>query len=135
MKPLILVTFLTLFSFLANAQKQPPLSSNNDTQPSFAIPMNNTWLARFEKRQTKMIQLLGLTADQKRRLDTLNDHYVTQRATLQEDKSIDLRARLAKIELLRRERESKFKTHLTEQQIEKWNEMRKAQKKKTFRKK
>lgn len=135
MKSLILTVFLTLFSFFAHAQKPTPLSSTNDTQPNFAVPMNNTWLARFEKRQTKMIQLLGLTTEQKRRLDTLNDHYVTQRATLQEDKSIDLRARSAKIAVLRRERETKFKTHLTEQQLGKWNEMRKTQKKKTFRKK
>ena len=135
MKSLILVAFLTLFSFLAYAQKPAPLSSEEDTKPTFSVPMNNTWLGRFEKRQTKMIQLLGLTPAQKRSLDTLNDHYVMQRATLQEDKTVNLHTRSAKIELLRRERESKFKTHLTEKQIEKWNEMRKTQKKKTFRKK
>lgn len=135
MKQLILVTCVTLFSFLAYAQKPAPLSSTDDAQPNFAIPMKNTWLDRFEKRQIKMIQLIGLSAEQKRSLDTLNDHYVTQRAALQEDKTIDLRTRSHKTELLRRERESKFKSYLTDKQLQKWNELRKAQKKKTFRKK
>ncbi len=135
MKSIILTVCLSVFSFLAFAQKKAHLSSAEETQPIFAVPMNNTWLGRFEKRQTKMIQLLGLSTEQKQSLDKFNDNYVTQRATLQEDKSINVRTRTAKIALLHQEREEKFKSLLTPHQLQQWNELRKGQKKKTFRKK
>jgi hypothetical protein len=135
MKSIILTVCLSFVSFLAFSQKKAPLSSSENTQPTFAIPMNHTWLGRFEKRQTKMIQLLGLNPEQKHSLDTLNDNYVTQRAVLQEDKSVNVRTRTAKIKLLHRERETKFKKLLTEEQLSKWDDFRHGQKKKTLRKK
>jgi Spy/CpxP family protein refolding chaperone len=135
MKSIILTVCLSVFSFLAFAQKKAPLSSAKETQPTFTVPMMNTWLGRFEKRQTKMIQLLGLSTEQKHSLDTFNDHYVTQRATLQEDKSVSVKTRTEKIKLLSQERETKFKNLLTPEQLNKWNDLRKGQKKKTFRKK
>ena len=82
-----------------------------------------------------MIQLLSLNVQQKRSLDTLNDRFVTQRVQLQEENTLNLRARLAELEILRRERETKFRNLLTDAQLEKWNNLRKGQRKKTFRKK
>ena len=132
MKSLIFLVCMTAFSFSALAQKP---NGAEETQPNFTVPLTNTWLDRFEKRQTKMIQILGLSSEQKRSLDTLNDRYVTQKALLHEDKSLNMRARLSKNELMRRERDTKFRGLLKPEQLAKWNELRKAQKKKTFRKK
>ena len=135
MKSLILSVVLTSFSFLAYAQRPAPLSSAEDSQPNFTVPMNNSWLGRFEKRQSYMVKRLGLTTEQKKSLDTLNDHYVVKRAVLQEDRTVSRRTRIDSIKTLRHNRETSFKSFLTDDQIQKWNELRKAQKKKTFRKK
>lgn len=135
MKSLVILVCLTTISFFASAQKSAPNSAEEDSKPNFTVPMTNTWLDRYEKRQSKMIQILGLSTTQKRSLDTLNDRYVTQKAILHEDKSLSLRARISKNEVLRRERDSKFRSLLSPEQVAKWNELRKTQKKKTFRKK
>ena len=135
MKSLVILVCLTTISFFAAAQKSVPNSAEEDSKPNFTVPMANTWLDRYEKRQSKMIQILGLSTAQKRSLDTLNDRYVTQKAILHEDKSLNLRARVSKNEVLRRERDSKFRSLLNPEQVAKWNELRKTQKKKTFRKK
>ena len=136
MKSSILIAVLTSFCTFVFAQKpEAKTRAEDSTEPAFAVPMTNTWLNRFEKRQNKMIKIIGLSQLQKRSLDTLNDHYVTQRAILQDDKSINLHTRNAKTQLLRREREAKFKSFLTPEQIIKWNDLRKGQRKKTFRKK
>ena len=135
MKTFIFVSVLMSFSFLATAQKPTTNNGADNDQLNFTVPKKDSWLDRFEKRQTKMIQLLSLSEQQKRRLDTLNDHYVTQRATIHEDKTLNMKARLAKVETMRRQRESKFKSILNDSQLSKWNDLRKTQKKKTFRKK
>ncbi len=135
MKSLIVSICLVAFSFEASAQHNAPNTAKEDSQSDFTVPKPNTWLYRFEKRQTKMIKLLNLTQQQKRSLDTLNDRYVTQKALLQEDKSLNIRARTTHLEVLRRERESKFRNLLTDTQLSKWNDLRKGQRKKTFRKK
>lgn len=135
MKSLSFFVCFILFCFSTFAQKQTSLNGSKETEPNFAVPLNNTWLARFEKRQTKMIQFLALSNEQKHRLDTLNDNYVTQRAVINDDKSINVRTRMAKIEALRREREVKFKNMLTSTQTSRWDDLRRMQKKKTFRKK
>lgn len=132
MKSFMFLLCLTALCFSASAQKT---NGAEETQPNFTVPLTNTWLDRFEKRQIKMIKILGLSDGQKRSLDTLNDRYVTQKALLHEDKSLNMRARSSKNELMRRERDAKFKTMLKPEQLAKWNELRKAQKKKTFRKK
>ena len=135
MKSLILSVILTSFCFLATAQRPAPLSSAEDSQPNFTVPMNNSWLGRFEKRQSYMVKRLGLTTEQKKSLDTLNDHYVVKRAVLQEDRTVARRTRIDSIKVLRKDRETSFKSFLTDAQRQKWDELRKAQKKKTFRKK
>ena len=135
MKSLILSVILTSFCFLAHAQRPAPLSSAEDSQPNFTVPMNNSWLGRFEKRQSYMVKRLGLTTEQKKSLDTLNDHYVVKRAVLQEDRTVARRTRIDSIKVLRKDREMSFKSFLNDAQRQKWDELRKAQKKKTFRKK
>jgi endonuclease/exonuclease/phosphatase family metal-dependent hydrolase len=135
MKSIILLICLTVLSFQASAQKKSPNTVTEDTQSDFTVPKTNSWLDRFEKRQTKMIQLLNLSEQQKHSLDTLNDRYVTQKVLLQEDKSLNIRARTAHLEVMRRERENKFRDLLTNTQLSKWNDLRKGQRKKTFRKK
>ena len=135
MKSLILSVILTSFCFFAYAQRSAPLSSAEDSQPNFTVPMNNSWLGRFEKRQSYMVKRLGLTTEQKKSLDTLNDHYVVKRAVLQEDRTVARRTRIDSIKVLRKDRETSFKSFLTDAQRQKWDELRKAQKKKTFRKK
>ena len=135
MKSLILSVILTSFCCLALAQRPVPLSSAEDSQPNFAVPMNNSWLGRFEKRQSHMVKRLGLTTEQKKSLDTLNDHYVVKRAVLQEDRTVARRTRIDSIKVLRKDRETSFKSFLTDAQRQKWDELRRAQKKKTFRKK
>ncbi len=135
MKSIIFSICLIALSLQASAQQTVPNTATEDTQSDFTVPKTNTWLDRFEKRQTKMIKLLNLTVQQKHSLDTLNDRYVTQKALLQEDKALNLRARTAHLEIMRRERETKFRDLLTDNQLEKWNDLRKGQRKKTFRKK
>jgi Spy/CpxP family protein refolding chaperone len=135
MKSIIFFMLFTLSCGFVFAQKALPTMGADDSQPNFTAPLNNTWMARYEKRQTKMIQILGLTSEQKRSLDTFNDRYVTQRAVLHEDKSLKLHERNAKAILLRHERDSKFKNVLSPEQLAKWNDLRKTQKKKAFRKK
>jgi hypothetical protein len=135
MKSFLFLLLLTISHTVAFAQKTLPNIATDDVQPNFTVPLTNTWLARYEKRQTKMVKILGLNTQQKRSLDTFNDRYVTQRAILQEDKSLNVRTRLSKNELMRRERDAAFRNILNAQQLAKWNDLRKVQKKKAFRKK
>ena len=101
MKSLTLSVILTSFCVFAYAQRPAPLSSAEDSQPNFTVPMNNSWLGRFEKRQSHMVKRLGLTTEQKKSLDTLNDHYVVKRAVLQEDRTVTRRTRVDSIKVLR----------------------------------
>ncbi len=135
MKSLIFSICLTALSLQASAQQNVPNTATEDTQSEFTVPKTNSWLDRFEKRQTKMIKLLNLSDQQKHSLDTLNDRYVTQKVLLQEDNSLNMRARTVHLEVMRRERETKFRDLLTDNQLKKWNDLRKGQRKKTFRKK
>ncbi len=134
MKSFILFLFFSAFNLSISAQKHVPKTVTDDTQSDFTVSKSNSWLDRFEKRQNKMIQFLGLTQLQKKSLDTLNDHFVTQRVLLQEDK-LNMRNRTAHLEIMRREREKKFREILTDAQLNKWNDLRKGQRKKAFRKK
>ena len=133
MKSSIFSLILLALSIQTYAQHTQPKAESDESE--FTVPTKNSWLGNFEKRQTKMIQLLSLNVQQKRSLDTLNDRFVTQRVQLQEENTLNLRARLAELEILRRERETKFRNLLTDAQLEKWNNLRKGQRKKTFRKK
>lgn len=135
MKSLIFSICLTALSLQASAQQHVPNTATEDTQSDFTAPQTNSWLDRFEKKQTKMLKQLNLTEQQKHSLDTLNDRFVTQRVLLQEDNTLNMRTRTAHLETMRRERETKFRDLLTEAQLTKWNNLRKGQKKKTFRKK
>lgn len=135
MKSFILLFFFSAFSLSISAQENVPKTATDDTQSDFTVSKSNSWLDRFEKRQNKMIQFLGLTQPQKRSLDTLNDRFVTQRVLLQEDNTLNMRTRTAHLEIMRREREKKFREILTDAQLTKWNDMRKGQRKKAFRKK
>ena len=133
MKSFTFSIFIAAWSLQIFAQKPTPKADTEETD--FTAPTKKSWLYNFEKRQTKMIQLLRLTEPQKRSLDTLNDRFVTQRVQLQEENTHNLRARLAQLEILRRERETKFRNLLTDAQLEKWNNLRKGQRRKTFKKK
>ena len=135
MKSIIFSICLIAFSLHASAQQPARNTGTEDTQTNFTVPKANSWLDKFEKRQTKIIKLLGLNEPQKRSLDTLNDRYVTQKALIQDDKSLNMRARTAQLEVIHRERDTKFRNLLIGTQLTKWNELRKAQRKKTFRKK
>ncbi len=135
MKSIIFSICLIALSLQASAQQNAPNTATKDTQSDFTVPKTNSWLDRFEKRQMKMIKLLNLTEQQKHSLDTLNDRYVTQKVLLQEDKALNLRSRTAHLEVMHRERETKFRELLSETQLTKWNDLRKGQRKKTFRKK
>ena len=133
MKSFIFLIFFAAWSLQIYAQKPTPKADTEETD--FTTPTKNSWLDNFEKRQKKMIKLLSLNEQQRRSLDTLNDRFVTQRVQLQEENTLNLRARLAELEIMRRERESKFRNLLTDAQLEKWNNLRKGQRKKSFRKK
>lgn len=133
MKSFIFSIFFAASSLQIFAQQPTPKADTEETD--FTAPSKNSWLDNFEKRQTKMIKFLSLTEKQKRSLDTLNDRFVTQRVQLQEENTLNLRARLTELKIMRRERETKFRNLLTDAQLEKWNTLRKGQRKKTFRKK
>ncbi len=135
MKSLIFSICLSAVNLQAFAQQNVPNTAIEETQSDFTAPQTNSWLDRFEKKQTKMLKQLNLTEQQKHSLDTLNDRFVTQRVLLQEDNTLNMRTRTAHLETIRRERETKFRDLLSDVQLTKWNNLRKGQKKKTFRKK
>jgi Spy/CpxP family protein refolding chaperone len=135
MKKHILTIGLLFFVALVSAQKPVVKPTDASAKDEFVLFSKDTWMGRFQKGQEKMVKKLGLDEQQKRSLDTMNDIYVSQRAAFYDDKSIERRDRKADIEQLQKERYTKFQSLLTPEQRAKWEELRKGQKKKVFRKK
>ena len=132
------VSFLWIVAVLSaqNPAAKPAVKPTDaSAKEEFSLFSRNTWMGRFQKQQHKMVEKLGLDEAQKRSLDTMNDIYVTKRAAFFDDSSIDRRDRKADIKQLQKERYAKFQNILTPEQLQKWDEMRKGQKKKVFRKK
>jgi Spy/CpxP family protein refolding chaperone len=129
-KQILTISFLLIAAF-AFAQKPNEATAKEE----FSLFSKDTWMGRFQKRQQKMVKKLGLDETQKRSLDTMNDVYVTQRAAFYDDKSLERRDRKADIKQLQKDRYAKFQNILTPEQLQKWEDLRKGQKKKVFRKK
>jgi hypothetical protein len=131
---ILTIGFLLIAAFVA-AQK--PVVRPNDTsvKEDFSLFSHDSWIGRFQKKQQKVVAKLGLDEQQRRSLDTMNDSYVTQRAAFFDDKGLDRKDRKEDIKQLQRERYAKFTRLLTTEQLKKWEDMRKGQKKKVLRKK
>jgi Spy/CpxP family protein refolding chaperone len=129
MKQLICLFILCCFASLAVAQR----TTNSDESISKA--QEKSWLSVFEKRQAKYMNMLKLTDDQKRSLDTVNDAYVVQRAALFDENGLNRRDRKKEIKGLRVEREQKFRNLLSPEQLAKWEDFKKRHKKKVLPKK
>ena len=133
-KQFLTVSFLLITAFLM-AQKPKVTPQVTDSQEGFSLFAKDSWIGRFQKRQEKFVKKIGLTEQQRRSLDTMNDIYVTQRAAFLDDSSLARRDRKEDIRELQKERYAKFQSLLTAEQLKKWEELRKGQKKKVFRKK
>jgi Spy/CpxP family protein refolding chaperone len=135
MKRHILTIGFFLIAALLIAQKPAALPNEATVKDDFSLFSKDTWLGRFQKQQSKMVSKLGLNEQQRRSLDTMNDIYVTQRAAFFDDDSLARRDRKTDIRQLQNERYAKFKNLLSPEQLKKWEELRRGQKKKVFRKK
>ena len=135
MKKHILTIGCLLIVAFAFAQKPVKLPEATDSKDEFSLFSKGTWLGRFQKKQEKIITKLGLDDTQRRSLDTMNDSYVMQRAAFFDDDSLQRKDRKADILLLQKNRVAKFQSILTPEQRKKWDEFRRGQKKKVFRKK
>jgi hypothetical protein len=133
-RQILTISCLFIVAFLA-AQKPTKLPNVTDSKEEHTLFSKNTWLGRFQKSQEKMIGKLGLDEAQRRSLDTMNDRYVTQRAAFFDDKELDRKDRKADILQLNNDRYTKFKSILTPEQLKKWDDFRRGQKKKVLRKK
>jgi Spy/CpxP family protein refolding chaperone len=135
MKKQILTIAFLLFAAFAIAQKPKVVPQVTDSKEGFSLFSKETWIGRFQKKQDKMVKKLGLDEQQRRSLDTMNDVYVTQRAAFFDDDSLARRQRKTDIRQLQKDRYTKFQSLLTPEQLKKWEDLRKNQKKKVFRKK
>jgi hypothetical protein len=135
MKKQFLTIGFLLIAACAMAQKPKVTPQATNAQEGFSLFAKNTWIGRFQKQQEKFVQKIGLTEQQRRSLDTMNDLYVTQRAAFLDDSALARRDRKEDIKQLQKERYAKFQSLLTTEQLEKWEDLRKTQKKKVFRKK
>lgn len=135
MKKYILAIGFLFAVALVSAQKPAVKSPDGSAKEGFSLFSKDNWMGRFQKRQDKMVKKLGLDDAQRRSLDTMNDVYVTQRASFYDDKSLERRDRKADIKQLQKDRVAKFQSILTPEQTKKWDDLRKSQKKKVFRKK
>jgi Spy/CpxP family protein refolding chaperone len=135
MKRQILTIGFFFFVIFAHAQKPAVSPATASAKEEFTLFSKDTWMGRFQKRQQKMVEKLGLNEQQRRSLDTMNDIYVTQRAAFFEDSTLDRRDRKVDIKQLQKERYAKFQSLLSPEQLKKWEDLRKGQKKKVFRKK
>jgi Spy/CpxP family protein refolding chaperone len=135
MKKHILAIGLLFFVALVSAQNPVVKPVDASAKEEFSLFSKDTWMGRFQKGQEKMVKKLGLDEQQRRSLDTMNDAYVSQRAAFYDDKSIERRDRKADIKQLQKDRYAKFQSILTPEQLQKWEDLRKGQKKKVFRKK
>lgn len=135
MKKQFLTIVLLCIATFAVAQKPKVTPQASEHKEGFSLFAKDSWIGRFQKRQEKFAQKIGLTEQQRRSLDTMNDLYVTQRAAFLDDSSLARRDRREDIKELQKERYAKFQNLLTTEQLKKWEELRKMQKKKVFRKK
>ena len=133
-KQLLTIGFLLIAVFML-AQKPKATPQVTDAQEGFSLFAKETWIGRFQKQQEKFVKKIGLTEQQRRSLDTMNDLYVTQRAAFLDDSALARRDRKEDIKQLQKERYTKFQSLLTTEQLKKWEDLRKTQKKKVFRKK
>jgi Spy/CpxP family protein refolding chaperone len=135
MKKHFLTIGFLLFVVCVMAQKPTVTPQASGTKDEFALFSKDTWIGRFQKQQEKFVKKIGLTEQQRRSLDTMNDIYVTQRAAFLDDSSMARRDRKEDLKQLQKERYTKFQSLLTAEQLKKWEDLRKGQKKKVFRKK
>jgi hypothetical protein len=135
MKRQILTISFCLFSVFLMAQQPAMLPNDASAKEGFTLFSKDTWMGRFQKGQQKIVVKIGLDEAQRRSLDTMNDVYVSQRAAFYDDKNLDRRDRKADIKQLQKERYDKFISLLSPEQLKKWNDLRKGQKKKVLRKK
>ena len=133
-KHILTIGCLFIIAFVA-AQKPIKLPEATDSKDEFSLFSKSNWLGRFQKKQEKMVTKLGLDDTQRRSLDTMNDTYVTQRAAFFDDDALQRKDRKADIKQLQKDREAKFQSILTPEQRKKWDDFRRGQKKKVFRKK
>jgi Spy/CpxP family protein refolding chaperone len=133
-KQFLTISFMLIAAFVM-AQKPKVTPQASEPKEGFSLFAKDSWIGRFQKQQEKFVKKIGLTEQQRRSLDTMNDLYVTQRAAFLDDSSLARRDRKEDIRELQKERYAKFQSLLTPEQLKKWEELRKAQKKKVFRKK
>ena len=129
MKKLILFTLLYLVSLSLSGQT----SANEIT--IFAAPSSGSFLNKFENKELRVAHKLKLDATQLKALDDINDTYVTQVASLYDNKNVSKKARKEKIGILKKSRRDNFVNILTPKQLQQWQQMRKSKQKKIFRKK
>jgi Spy/CpxP family protein refolding chaperone len=131
---ILTIGFFFIVAFV-NAQKPAVSPAAASAKEEFTLFSKDTWMGRFQKRQQKMVEKLGLDEQQRRSLDTMNDIYVTQRAAFFDDSTLARHDRKVDIKQLQKDRYAKFQNLLSPEQLKKWDELRKGQKKKVFRKK
>jgi Spy/CpxP family protein refolding chaperone len=135
MKKQILTIVFFLFALCVFAQKPTAAPSATASKEGFSLFSKDSWIGRFEKKHQKMAEKLGLDDAQRRNLDTMNDVYVSQRAAFFDDKALGRRDRKTEIQQLQKDRLTKFQSLLTPEQLKKWEDLRRGQKKKILRKK
>ena len=133
-KHILTIGCLFIVAFVV-AQKPVKLPDATDSKDDFSLFSKDTWLGRFQKKQEKIVVKLGLNDAQRRSLDTMNDSYVMQRAAFFDDDSLQRKDRKTEIQQLQKDRVTKFQNILTPEQRKKWDDFRRGQKKKVFRKK
>ena len=77
------------------------------------------------KRMEKMKKDLALTDDQSAKLKSMNESYRSKFETLRKNESLDRSAKQEQMKTLREQQKSELKNVLTEEQIQKLEEMKK----------
>jgi hypothetical protein len=85
-KQFLTIGFMLIAAF-AMAQKPKVTPQASATKEEFTLFAKDSWIGRFQKQQEKFVKKIGLTEQQRRSLDTMNDIYVTQRAAFLDDSS------------------------------------------------
>jgi Spy/CpxP family protein refolding chaperone len=80
---------------------------------------------RQAKRMEKMKKDLALTNDQSSRLKSMNESYKTKFESLRKDESLDRTAKKEQFKTLHKQHKAEIKNVLTQEQIQKLEEMRK----------
>lgn len=76
-----------------------------------------------QERGAKMAEELGLSADQKTKMQELNKEFAPKMKALREDTTLSKEDKMAKAKALNEERSTKVKAILTAEQFEKWQKM------------